>query len=75
MSDSVNPQVVDAITATTAATVGEATSMAMGMFFQVEAQSFGLSMQNATNAQNRMNQIGEAVVATACARIMKMAGG
>ncbi len=75
MSNTVNPQIIDAITTTTSATVGEASSMAMGMFFQIEGQAFGLSMQNAVSAQNRMNQVGEAVVAKACARIMEMAGG
>lgn len=73
MADTVNPQITDAITSTTASTVGEAAAVAMGMFFQAEAQSFAMAMQNAVTGQQHINQIGEAVVATACARIMAAA--
>jgi len=40
MADTVNSQVTDAITQTAAATVGQAASVALGMFFQAEAQAF-----------------------------------
>ncbi|HPQ71972.1 MAG TPA: RebB family R body protein [bacterium] len=69
-NEAVNAQIVDAISTTTSVTVGEASSMALGMFYQVEAQAFGLCMQNAVNAQNRMNQIGEAVVGQVCSKIL-----
>lgn len=70
-SSQVNAKITDAIAATTTATVGEAAAVAVGMFFQVEAQAFGIGMQNAVGAQQGMTQVGTAIVATACARIME----
>jgi hypothetical protein len=72
MPDSVNPQITDAITQTVTATVGQSASVALGMFFQVEAQAFSLSMQNAVNSQHNINQIGEATTAVAVAKIMAL---
>ena len=72
MADAVNSQVTDAITQTAAATVGQSASVALGMFFQAEAQAFALSMQNAVTSQHNVNQIGEAVTAVATAKIMAL---
>ena len=72
MADSVNPQITDAITQTVTATVGQAASVALGMFFQAEAQAFALGMQNAVTSQHTVNQIGEAVTAVATAKIMAL---
>ncbi|MEZ4400146.1 MAG: RebB family R body protein [Kofleriaceae bacterium] len=74
MADTVNSQITDAITQTAAATVGQAASVALGMFFQAEAQAFALSMQNAVTAQHNVNQIGEAVTAVATAKILALLG-
>jgi hypothetical protein len=74
MADTVNPQITDAITQSVLATVGEAAAIAMGMFYQAEAQAFAIGMQNAVTSQHNVNQIGDAVVATACAKIIAMAG-
>jgi hypothetical protein len=70
----VNPQVVDAITLTNAANLGETASMSMGMFFQLEAQAFGMGMQNAVTSQQGYQQISQAVVSVACSKIMDAAG-
>lgn len=72
MPDSVNTQITDAITQTVTATVGQSASVALGMFFQVEAQAFGQSMQNAVNSQQNINQIAEATTAVAVAKIMAL---
>ncbi len=72
MPDVVNAQVTDAITTTLAATVGEAPSVAMGMFYQAEAQAFAIGMQNAVMGQQNLNKIGEAAVAVAVTKIMQL---
>lgn len=74
MADTVNAQVTDAITTTTASTVGEAVSVAMGMLYQAESQSFAISMQNAVTTQQNLNKIGEAAVAVAVTKIMSILG-
>ena len=71
-ADTVNPQVTDAITTTTTATVGEAVSVAMGMLYQAEAQAFAIGMQNAVTGQQNLNKIGEAAVAVAVTKIMSL---
>lgn len=71
MPDIVNAQITDSISTTSAATVGGAASVAMGMFFQSEAQAFAIGMQNAVNTQNNLNKIGEAGVAVAVTQLMK----
>jgi hypothetical protein len=68
----VNPQIIDAISVTTAANIGESASLAMGMFFQVEAQAFGMGMQNAVSAQQGQQQVGQAITGVACTRIMQI---
>lgn len=71
MPNVVNAQVVDAVTTSNTAVVGGATSIAMGMFFQMESQSFAMGMQNAVTSQKGLQQIGEALVAAACAALLK----
>lgn len=72
MADVVNPQITDAITQTLANTVGQSASVALGMFFQAEAQAFAQGMQNAVTSQHNINQIGEAITAVATAKIMAL---
>ncbi len=69
----VNSQVTDALTSTVTATVGESAAVAMGMLYQAEAQAFAIGMQNAATSQNNVMRIGEAIVATACSRILSLA--
>jgi hypothetical protein len=70
MPKTVNAQIVDAVTTTNTATVGESSSLAMGMFFQAESQAFALGLQNAVVSQRGSHQIGEALTATACALML-----
>lgn len=72
MADTVNPQITDAVATTTASTVGEAVSVAMGMLYQAEAQAFAIGMQNAVATQHNLNKIGEAAVAVAITKIMSL---
>ncbi|MBN8466725.1 RebB family R body protein [Corallococcus exiguus] len=74
MADTVNPQITDAIATTQAATVGEAAPVAMGMLYQAEAQVFAIGMQNATVAQQNMNQVGQAVMGAILAKITALVG-
>lgn len=68
----VNSQIIDALTNTTTVNIGESPAVAMGMLFQMEAQAFGMGMQNAVTSQNGMRQITEAMTATACAKILSL---
>lgn len=72
MADTVNAQITDAVSTTTSATVGEAASVAMGMFYQAEAQAFSMGMQNAVNSQQNVTRIAEAVLAVATTKIMSL---
>jgi len=71
----VNSQVTDAVTSSVMSTVGESAAVAMGMFYQAEAQAFAIGMQNAVTSQHNVNQIGEAVTAVAAAKIMALLSG
>lgn len=61
MSDnsSVNDQITDAVTQTNVKVVGEAPAMALGNVYQTAAHSTGLMFQNAINAQNQQNILGQ----------------
>ncbi len=66
----VNSQVTDAVAQVDVSVLGPAPAVAMGMVYQMMASSVGHSMQNATNIQHGMQQVGIAVVSTACAKIL-----
>lgn len=70
----VNPQVSDAVTSTNTNVIGLAPSQAMGVLYQGVAASVNLSIQNAQNSSQQLNQIGQAVTSVACEKIMKMMG-
>ncbi len=67
----VNPQITDAITQTNVKILGEAPAQAMAVLYQTLAHSISLAMESAQQNQNQMQQIGKAVVAAACEKIMK----
>ena len=67
----VNPQITDAITQTNVKILGEAPAPAMAVLYQTLAHSISLAMESAQQNQNQMQQIGKAVVAAACEKIMK----
>lgn len=57
---SVNPQVTDAVTHTNAKVVAEAPAVAMGSIYQSLAHSTGILFENAVNAQQQQNILGQA---------------
>ena len=55
MTNTVSPQITDAVTQANVKVVAEAPAMAMGSLFQVAAHSTGLMFENAVTAQNNQN--------------------
>lgn len=74
MSDDINPQIVNAVTATMTAVVGAAPATSQALAYEALAHSLALMMQNATQAQYSMQQLETAAVATTCALIASKAG-
>ncbi len=72
MADStpVNSQITDAVTQTNVKVVAEAPAQAIATLYQVASHSTGLSLQNAVQSQQALNQISSAVVSKAAALIM-----
>lgn len=68
----VNSQITDAVTQTNVKVVAEAPAQAIASLYQVASSSAGLSLQNAVNSQQAMNQISNAVVSKAVALIMQI---
>ena len=66
----VNAQITDAVTQTNVKVLGEAPAQALAVLYQNMAHSLSLSMQNASSSQNHMQQLGTAIVSTACSNIM-----
>ncbi|GLQ93811.1 RebB family R body protein [Dyella acidisoli] len=66
----VNAQITDAVTQTNVKVVAEAPAQAIASLYQVASHSAGLSMQNAVQSQQALNQISTAVVSKAAALIM-----
>jgi len=66
----VNAQITDAVTQTNVKVVAEAPAQAIASLYQVASHSAGLSLQNAVNSQQAMNQISTAVVSKAVSLIM-----
>ena len=56
-----NGQITDAITQTNVKVLGDAPAQAMGTLYQVAGQVTGLSMENATAAQQQLNTLNNAV--------------
>jgi len=71
MADTVNPQITDAVTQTNVKVLAEVPAQSMGVLYQVMAQTIALSMQNAVSAQQNMNTITSAAVATAVKLIVE----
>ncbi|MBE1160753.1 RebB family R body protein [Dyella acidiphila] len=66
----VNSQITDAVTQTNVKVVAEAPAQAIASLYQVASHSAGLSMQNAVQSQQSLNQISTAVVSKAATLIM-----
>jgi hypothetical protein len=68
----VNPQVSDAVTSTNLNVVGASPAQAMSIVYQGVASATNLAIQNAQYGSQQLNQIGQAVTAVACDKIMKL---
>ena len=68
----VNSQITDAVTQTNVKVVAEAPAQAIASLYQVASSAAGLSLQNAVNSQQAMNQIYNAVISKAVALIMQI---
>ncbi len=66
----VNSQITDAVTQTNVKVVAEAPAQAIAALYQVASHSAGLSLQNAVQSQQALNQISTAIVSKAAALIM-----
>ena len=60
MTNTVSPQVTDAVTQVNVKVVGEAPAMALGSLYQTAAHSTGLLFANAVTAQNNQNILAQA---------------
>lgn len=72
MADTVNSQIIDAVTLTNVSVLGESPAQSMGLVYQTMGHSIGLTMQNAVASQNGMQQLKTAVVSTACRGILSL---
>ena len=68
----VNSQITDAVTQTNVKVVAEAPAQAIASLYQVASSAAGLSLQNAVNSQQAMNQISNSVISKAVALIMQI---
>ncbi len=69
----VNGQITDAITQTNVKVLGEAPAQSMALVYQTMAHSISLAMENAQQSQGGLQQIGNAVTATAVSMIFNSA--
>jgi hypothetical protein len=58
---SVNSQITDSITQTSVKVLGDAPAMAMGNLYQATAQALSNAAHNATNSQQQLNVLSQAV--------------
>ena len=59
-TQSVNSQITDAVTQSNVKVVAEAPAIALGNVYKTAAHSTGLMFENAINAQNQQNTLGQA---------------
>ena len=57
----VNSQITDSITQTSVKVLGDAPAMAMGNLYQATAQALSNAAHNATNSQQQLNVLSQAV--------------
>jgi len=77
-NNSVNQQITDAVAQANAKVTGEAPAFAMGNIYQSMAHSTAVLYQNAVNAQNQQNILGQAATTQGIMQIYSLdtaAGG
>ncbi|RXM51669.1 MULTISPECIES: RebB family R body protein [unclassified Chryseobacterium] len=72
MSQTVNQQITDAVTQSNVKVVGEAPAIALGNVYQSAAHSTGIMFENAVNAQNQQNILGQAATTQGIMQIYSM---
>lgn len=72
MSQTVNPQITDAVTQSNVKVVGEAPAVALGNVYQAAAHSTGIMFENAVNSQNQQNILGQAATTQGVMQIYSM---
>ncbi|MEY8760525.1 RebB family R body protein [Chryseobacterium tongliaoense] len=72
MSQTVNPQITDAVTQSNVKVVGEAPAVALGNVYQAAAHSTGIMFENAVNSQNQQNILGQAATIQGIMQIYSM---
>ena len=72
MATTVNEQITDAVTQSNVKVVGEAPAMALGNVYQSAAHSTGIMFENAVNAQNQQNILGQAATTQGIMQIYSM---
>lgn len=70
----VNSQITDAVTQTNVKVLGEAPAEALGMAFQSMSNAVSLALENATQTQGGMQQVGNASTSSVVTLILKQAG-
>lgn len=73
MSEKVNPQIVDATTATNYGVISQAGYLSQGVAYEAAAHSLSMVMQNAAQNQFGAKKISNAAVAKTCADILGLA--
>ncbi len=69
----VNAQITDAVTQNNVKVLAEAPAQSLALVYQTAAHSLALAMENAQQAQGGLQQIGNAVTASAVTMIMNAA--
>ncbi|MDR6368909.1 hypothetical protein J2795_000853 [Chryseobacterium bernardetii] len=68
----VNEQITDAVTQSNVKVVGESPAMALSNVYQSAAHSTGIMFENAVNAQNQQNILGQAATTQGVIQIYSM---
>lgn len=71
----VNSQITDAVTQVNVKNLGESPVQALGVSYQVLAHSTGLAMENASQTQGGMQQIGNSITSAICTMMVKAGSG
>lgn len=66
----VNDQITDSVTQANVKVLGEAPAMAMGSLYQTVAQAMALAAENAVQAQQQGNVLGQTVTTMCVARLV-----
>ena len=72
MTETVDPQVTDAVTETSVQVLASAPAMALGSLYQTLANSLAMASLNAVNAQQQMNMAQQTATAEGVALLLSL---